>query len=297
MKIIFLFQIVIALVTMTCYAQDKTLEFDMLKRRESIRRAKIKEQVEMVFQEWKQDCQKDSAKIRNRYVFDKLGNLIQVDEYGVKRKRKTIHYERGKNGWYTKKEYWYYDSLGNVQNEGNWRLVFDSMGRPVREELLINNKVERTNAIAYDNEGNYVEQMMDGWMKWLFQYDKDKRLIGSNECRLETDTTVCYNHTRFTYVNNQLMVQEKYDATTGIPFEVKLYDYDTQGKLTSIKESRVVRQIRSNVPETKTIRLVTTFQYDENGNLVLKSLGRPDEPPYRCYFYSYKFFGTAENSR
>jgi hypothetical protein len=189
MKAILMFLIGI-LLTFGSHGQDRALEFDMLGRRQAIQNAGIKEQIELVAEVWRNSCEKDSAKIRNRYLFDTSGRLMQVDEYGSEGIRKSIHYKPKRDGRYSEKEYRYYDSLGNVQNNGKWSLTFDSKGRPVKEVLSINQNIERTNIIKYDKKGNCVEQGMNGWWKWSFEFNRQRQIVASKECRLENDSMV-----------------------------------------------------------------------------------------------------------
>ena len=256
--------------TFGSHGQDRAIEIDLLGRRQAIEDVRIKEQTELVADEWKGDSEKDSAKIRKKNLFDKSGRITQVNDYDIDGIRMSIHYKPGRNGWYAEKEYRYYDSLGNLQNKGHWALIFDSKRRLIKEVLSINQNIQRTNVIKYDKRGNYVEQVTNGWWKWSFEYDRQRRVVASKECRLENDSMVCFNNTLMRYVNNRLAAEEIFDPRTSVPFQVKLYDYNQNGDLQTIKESKFVKQTQNGVSRTVTEYRITAFEYDGTESFLRK---------------------------
>lgn len=269
--------------------QDKDIEIRFFNEREKIKEKGIKEISENVFQEWKQSCLRDSAKLRLNYSFDLNGNLVQVDDYRDEILYKTIKYKRNDSGRYYEKTYFQYDSTGKVEFVDNWDFEFDDKGRPTIEKLRRGTSLFLTNVLSYDKRGNYIKQVRDNYFEWHFKYDKKGKLTEAKECRKDKDSTVCFNFTKYKYERDLLVAEVKYNPQTDTVSKTITYKYDKQNNLIEILDPIKWISRRNNGPE-ENIPEYTLFTYDAKGNCLSKSLARKDEEPYRCYFYDYKYY-------
>jgi hypothetical protein len=273
----------------TVLAQDKDMEARFFNQRNEIKQKGIKEISESVFQEWKMECSRGSAKLRLKYSFDKSGNLVQVDDYRDEELYKTIKYKRNESGRYYEKTYLHYDSTGRVKFTDNWDFEFDKKGRPVIERCRRDTSVWLTNFLSYDKKGNYIKQVRDGYYEWHFKYDKKGKLTESNECIKYTDSTRCFNFTKYQYIKDLLTSEIKLAPRADTVWKKITYTYDDRSNLVQILDP-IKWTSKTNDEPVKNIPEYMTFTYDEQGNCDTKSLSRKDEKPFRCYYYDYKYY-------
>ena len=288
MKILLTISLTIVALT-SVRAQDKDMEIKFFKQRDEIKEKGIKEISESVFQEWKKECSRDSAKLRLKYSFDRSGNLVQVDDYRRDGLYKTIKYKRNDKGWYYEKTYLIYDSTGRVKVTDNWDFEFDKKGRPIVEKCRRDTVVWLTNELSYDKKGNYIKQVRDGYWEWHFKYNKKGNLTESNECMKDNDSTRCFKFTKYQYTKDLLTAEIKFDPRADTVWKKITYTYDNQSKLVQILDP-VKWTSKTNDEPMKNISEYVTFTYDEKGNCLTKSLSRKDEKPFRCYYYDYKYY-------
>jgi len=271
-------------------AQDKDMEIRFFNERDKIKESRIKEITESVYQEWKKECSRDSAKLRLRYSFDNGGNLIQVDYYHTKDELyKTIKYKRNANGGFYEKTDIYYDSTGSVSGTNNWEFEFNDKGRPVIERCRRDTAVLLTNVLSYDKRGNYIKQVRNGFWEWYFKYNKKGKLTESNECVRYSDSTRCFNFTKYTYKDGLLVAEAKYDPRVDTIWKTISYTYDNENNLVEILDPMKFTSKPMDGPEEK-IPEIISFTYNEKNNCLSKSLSRRDEKPFRCYYYAYKYY-------
>lgn len=270
-------------------AQDKDMETRFFNQRDEIKKKRIKEISESVFQEWKKECSRDNAELKLKYSFDRSGNLVQVDDYREAKLYRTIKYERNDNGGYYDKSYLYYDSTGRVQFTDYWDFEFDSKGRPLIERCKHDTAVLFTNVLSYDDKGNYIKQVRDGYWEWHFRYNKKGQVTESNECTKYNDTTRCFKFTKYKYTKDLLTAEIRYDPRTDTVWKEITYTYDNQFNLVQILDP-VKYLSKTNDEPMKSIPEYVTFTYDEKGNCLSKGLSRKGEKPFRCYYFDYKYY-------
>lgn len=276
------------------HGQDREMERTFQNKRQDIIQSKIK-----VIREYKSQsfskCSEDSYQTR-QYGFDENGNLNLVLEFDYKDTfpSNMISYKHIDTGEYIEKKYTFLDKLGNIKYEQSWKFEYDNNAKKVKE-LLISPSGDTilSNVFDYDPSGNLTSQIRVNFFKWTFTYNYKGQMIERREWTNHADSFKCIKLISYNYDDSGLILSkiETHPDNPSDIWQENHYTYNNK-KLTAEYEIKTFWVKSGNKPqETKHWHVRFEYEYDDNGNLLIKSEFRDrDEEPISCLYYQYEYY-------
>lgn len=281
----------LALLSMTrAAAQDGVIERRFQRERERIKELGIEQITEFEsFQRNAEGCDSNKLKATHKYKFDRSGNLVEAADHqgtGIK----TTTYSRNEKGEYTAKDYLYFDVRGNLQAHEVWRLEFNTLGQLVKEQLVRDKEVLRTNVMEYDALGQRTSQISDSTYKWTMKYDGRGDLIEFREWRkTHAADFLCVSITTYQYENGRLTHEVTRAAATSDVWNDCAYRYNAANQLIETLEKRtLLKRLSNGNTESETTEFKTVNTNNRKGNVTRASIYIDrDTKPFKCRFFSY----------
>lgn len=290
MRLLYLVLLLLLRIQFQAHGQDGVIERRFAKEKEKIKANGIEEITEFEsIQRSNQACDSTKLKAIHKYKFDQYGNLIQATDY-LGSSVKTIVYSRNEKGEYTAKDYLYFDMRGNLQAHEVWKLDFNDQGQLVRERLLRDNELLRTNTIEYNELGQRSSQISDSTHKWTMKYDERGNLVEFKEWRkLQSNDFVYVGTSSYQYAKDLLIHEISQSENTLEGSSELVYQYDANSKLVEMVEKRMRwKRLSDGRTESEITVIKTVNRNNDKGDVVKSSVFIDAEPlPFKCKFFTY----------